>query len=220
MLKFNLIMFVIFFAANVIWVRWMRINKENVVTIHWYLFALLFVTCVECACTFLEYDIYNSSGHRLVSFTIFNILFSAFRNSLARLIALLISLGYGIVMNVLTRYLTKIGLLTFLYFVANSLNLACFYINQHRPLSASLRFASALPEGFFNLLFLIWVVFSLLRTLAYLKSKNQHYKFSVMKRYAATVAFGTLGYFLINSIAVGYNLMGDEDEVWRVQHIL
>ena len=129
MLRFSLIMTCILLAANVIWFRWMRINKENVITIHWYLFALLLITMVECACTFLEYDIYNTSGHRMVSFTIFNILFSAFRNALARLIALLISLGYGIVMNVLTRYLTKIGLLTFLYFVANSLNLACFYIN-------------------------------------------------------------------------------------------
>ena len=129
MLRFSLIMSVVLLGANVIWFRWLRLNKENVITIHWYLFTLLFMTMVTCACTFLEYDIYNTSGHRMVSFTIFNILFSAFRDALARLIALLIALGYGIVMNVLTRYLTKIGLLTFLYFVANALNLACFYIN-------------------------------------------------------------------------------------------
>ena len=172
MLRFTLIMTCILLGANVIWFRWMRINKENVITIHWYLFALLLITMVECGCTFLEYDIYNTSGHRMVSFTIFNILFSAFRNALARLIGLLISLGYGIVMNVLTRYLTKIGLLTFLYFVANSLNLACFYINQHRPLSPSFRFAAVIPEALFNILFLIWIIFSLIRTLAYLKSKN------------------------------------------------
>ena len=41
-----------------------------------------------------------------------------------------------------------------------------------------------------------------------------------MKLYAVIVAFGTLGYLLINSVAVGYNLMGDEDDIWRVQHIL
>ena len=220
MLRFNMIMFVTFLLANVIWVRWMRLNKDNVITIHWYLFALLCATCIECASTFLEYDMYNNTGHRNVSFLVFNVIFSACRNSLARLIALLISLGYGIVMNVLTRYLTKIGLLTFLYFVANALNLACFYINQHRPLSTSLRVALALPEGLLNLLFLIWIVFSLLRTLAYLKSKNQHYKFHIMKMYAVIVAFGTLGYLLINSVAVGYNLMGSDDEVWRAQHWL
>jgi len=209
MLRFNLIMCVVLLGANVIWFRWMRLNKENVITIHWYLFTLLFMTMVACACTFLEYDIYNTSGHRMVSFTIFNILFSALRDALARLIALLIALGYGIVMNVLTRYLTKIGLLTFLYFVSNALNLACFYINQHRPLSASMRFAAVLPEAFFNILFLIWIIFSLIRTLAYLKSKNQLFKFEVMKKYAIVLALGVFGYFVINCVAVGYNVMGD-----------
>ena len=169
MLRFNLIMSVITLIANFIWFRWMRVHKENVITIHWYLFTLIFVTMVECACTFLEYDIYNTDGKRLFSFTVFNIIFSSFRNSLARLIALLISLGYGIVMNVLTRYLTKIGLLTFLYFVANAISLACFYINQHRPLSASMRFAAVIPEAISNILFGIWIGFSLIRTLAYLK---------------------------------------------------
>ena len=129
MLRFNLIMSVITLVANFIFFRWMRIYQENVITIHWYLFTLMFVTMIECACTFLEYDIYNTDGKRVFAFTLFNIVFSSFRNSLARLIALLISLGYGIVMNVLTRYLTKIGLLTFLYFIANAISLTCFYIN-------------------------------------------------------------------------------------------
>ena len=220
MLRFNLIMSVITLIANFIWFRWMRVHKENVITIHWYLFTLLFVTMVECACTFLEYDIYNTDGKRLLSFTIFNIIFSSFRNSLARLIALLISLGYGIVMNVLTRYLTKIGLLTFLYFVANAISLACFYINQHRPLSTSLRFAAVIPEGISNILFGIWIGFSLIRTLAYLKSKNQAYKFEVMKLYSLVIILGAIGYLLINSVALGYNMLGDSDDVWRIQHDL
>jgi len=83
-----------------------------------------------------------------------------------------------------------------------------------------MRVSLALPEGLLNMLFLIWIIFSLIRTLAYLKSKNQHYKFKIMKLYALVLAAGTLGYLIINSIAVGYNLMGDEDEVWRMQHIL
>jgi len=107
----------------------MKLNKENVINIHWYLLTLLGASCIVIASTYLEYDMYNNTGHRNLAFLVFNVLFSAFRNSLARLIALLIALGYGIVMNVLTRYLTKIGLLTFLFFVANALSTACFYIN-------------------------------------------------------------------------------------------
>lgn len=80
-----------------------------------------------------------------MALTIFSVFFSAFRETLARLMCLLISLGYGIVMNVLNRYRTKIGLLSYLFFIANSINLAGFYINQHKPLSISIKFAMALP---------------------------------------------------------------------------
>ena len=79
--------------------------------------------------SFLEYDVLNTSGKRFLPLTVFSVAFSAFRETLARLICLLISLGYGIVMNVLTRYFTKIGLLCFLFFIANGINKAAFYIN-------------------------------------------------------------------------------------------
>lgn len=59
----------------------------------------------------------------------FCVFFTAFREMLANLICLLIALGYGIVMNVLNRYSGKIGLLSFLFFIACSINTAASYIN-------------------------------------------------------------------------------------------
>ena len=61
--------------------------------------------------------------------TAFSVFFTAFRNTLARVILLLISLGYGIVMNVLNRYVSKIFLISFLYFIACAINSSCYYIN-------------------------------------------------------------------------------------------
>ena len=104
-------------------------HSDNRVSIHYYFCALLVVTCIECAITFLEYDIFNSSGKRMLPLTVFSVVFSSFRETLSRLICLLISLGYGIVMAVLNRYTTKICLLSFLYFIACAINQACFYIN-------------------------------------------------------------------------------------------
>ena len=60
----------------------------------------------------------------------------------------------------------------------------------------------------------------MIRTLAYLKSKNQAYKFEVMKMYSLVIIFGTIGYLVINSVALGYNMLGDSDDVWRIQHDL
>lgn len=49
---------------------------------------------------------------------------TAARNTLMRLLALLISLGYGIVMNQLGDYVTKIGLISFLFFWAYAFHMA------------------------------------------------------------------------------------------------
>ena len=128
-MQFFLVMFFIYMVTSLIWIRMMRKNKENKVSIHNYFCLLLIITCIECAITYLEYDIFNNSGSRVLPLAVFSVFFSAFRETLARLICLLISLGYGIVMNVLNRYVTKIGLLSFLFFIACAINQAVFYIN-------------------------------------------------------------------------------------------
>jgi len=59
LMQFFLIMFFVYLIATGFWIRRMRQLGENKVGIHNY-FCLLFVmTCLECAITFLEYDIYN-----------------------------------------------------------------------------------------------------------------------------------------------------------------
>lgn len=128
-MQFFLVMFFIYMVATVVWIRLMRQHKDNKVSLHSYFCCLVVITCIDCAIIYLEYDIFNNSGKRVLPLTVFSVIFSAFRETLARLICLLISLGYGIVMNVLNRYMTKIGLLSFLFFIACAINQAVFYIN-------------------------------------------------------------------------------------------
>ena len=138
-------MFFLYLVASGYWVKVMRNNQDNTVSIHNYFCIQFVITCIDCALMFLEYDIYNGSGKRLLPLTAFSVFFTSFRQTLARIICLLIALGYGIVMNVLNRYSGKIGLLSFLFFIACAINQASFYINQHKPLSQSVKVMMVLP---------------------------------------------------------------------------
>lgn len=138
-------MFFIYLVATFYWIRLMTKFKDNKVSIHYYFCCLLIVACLECAVTYLEYDVYNSSGKRLLPLTVTSVFFTAFRETLSRLLCLLISLGYGIVMNILNRYTTKIGLLSFLFFIACSISRASFYVNQHKPLTFAVKTMMILP---------------------------------------------------------------------------
>ena len=145
LMQFYLIMFFVYLLSMGFWINMMRKNGENKVGIHNYFCLLFVVTCIECAITFLEYDIYNESGKRVLPLTCFCVFFTAFRETLANLVCLLIALGYGIVMNVLNRYAGKVFLLSFLFFISCAINVASFYINQHKPLSQSVKVMMALP---------------------------------------------------------------------------
>jgi len=159
----------------------MRSHGENRIGIHNYFCLLLAASCLECCAIFLEYDIYNGSGKRMIPLTAFCIFFTAFRETLANVLCLLIALGYGIVMNVLNRYSGKIGLLTFLFFIASAINIVSFYVNQHKQLSHSVKVMMALPQFTLQVVFLIWIISALLRTLSYLRIKRQEFKLAVMK---------------------------------------
>lgn len=196
----------------------MRQHGENKVSIHNY-FALLFiVTCLESALMFLEYDLYNDSGKRMMPLVAFCVFFTAFREMLANVICLLIALGYGIVMNVLNRYSGKIGLLSFLFFIACSINTAAFYINQHKPLSKGMKVMMALPQFVLQIVFLMWIVSALLRTLTYLKVKRQEFKLSVMKQFTLVFSIGVVIYTFVRASKMIFEVSNHDADAWQNEH--
>jgi hypothetical protein len=94
------------------------------------------------------------------------------RNTLARVFALFIALGYGIVTNMIERYASSIALLWFLSLIAFALSQACFYINQYKELTDSVRFFGFFPAIVIDLVFVWWISLGLRRTLSYLLHTN------------------------------------------------
>jgi len=98
-MKFYLLSFFVYLVACGFWIKLYNDHKGHVILIHKYMTVLLVLVCIECAFLYLDYDLYNDSGKRIIGLTTFNVLFSSFRNAFTKLIMLLFSLGYGIVMN-------------------------------------------------------------------------------------------------------------------------
>jgi len=129
---------------------------------------------VECTSAFIEYDLFNGSGKRSIGFSGFNVILKSARNTLSRLVALLISLGYGLVMNKIGSYQTRIMLMCFSFFVAHIIHTGSQYIRQY-SLSISVGVSVLLnaPLAIVDVLFALWIGFALRRTLLYLHIKNQ-----------------------------------------------
>jgi len=97
----------------------MRKKKEQIISIHYYFATLFLLTTIECTSAFIEYDLFNNNGKRSIGFSGFNVILKSARNTLSRLVALLISLGYGLVMNKIGSYQTRIMFMCFSFFVAH-----------------------------------------------------------------------------------------------------
>jgi hypothetical protein len=71
----------------------------------------------------------------MLPFVIINIIFSVFRNTYARVLTLLVAMGYGILVSSVAKHHAKIAVLTLLYFASNIVYLVSLYINKTSPLS-------------------------------------------------------------------------------------
>ena len=162
-------MFFFYMIATIVWVHQMRKYKDNTISLHCHFCILILLTCIECAITFIEYNVYNDLGRRKLPLTVLSVLFFALRDTVGHLVCLLVSLGYGIVMSVLNRYSTKIGLLSFLFFIAVAINQSSFYVHQIIPFSVTMKGMIVLPQLILEIIYMVWIVKALLRTLGYLK---------------------------------------------------
>ena len=53
------------------------------------------------------------------------------------------------------------------------------------------------PQGLLEVVFLVWTISALIRTLSYLKMKRQEYKLAVMKLFSIIFTIGVSVYVLI-----------------------
>jgi hypothetical protein len=86
---------------------------------HYFITTIFSLSLVECFIMFLEYSIFNTIGKRYFIFVAMSILFSALRNSLARILTVAVSLGLGITTHTISKYYAAIGVLSLIYFISN-----------------------------------------------------------------------------------------------------
>lgn len=76
----------------------------------------------------------------------------------------------------------------------------------------------ALPQSVIQVVFLVWIVSALLRTLTYLKVKRQEYKLSVMKRFTLIFSIGVVIYTIIRISKIFFEIFNQDSDAWQNEH--
>ncbi|TKC35304.1 hypothetical protein EI555_021336, partial [Monodon monoceros] len=114
---FYMVMCIVYILYGILWLMWSACYWKDILRIQFWIAAVIFLGMLEKAVFYAEYQNINSTGLSTQGLLIFAELISAIKRTLARLLVIIVSLGYGIVKPRLGTVMHRVIGLGILYFV-------------------------------------------------------------------------------------------------------
>nr|KAF6267058.1 transmembrane protein 87B [Myotis myotis] len=114
---FYMVMCIVYILCGLLWLMWSACYWKDILRIQFWIAAVIFLGMLEKAVFYAEYQNINSTGLSTQSLLIFAELISAIKRTLARLLVIIMSLGYGIVKPRLGTVMHRVIGLGLLYFI-------------------------------------------------------------------------------------------------------
>ncbi|XP_023374595.1 transmembrane protein 87B [Otolemur garnettii] len=114
---FYMVMCIVYILYGILWLTWSACYWKDILRIQFWIAAVIFLGMLEKAVFYSEYQNLNSTGLPTQSLLIFAELISAVKRTLARLLVIIVSLGYGIVKPRLGTVMHRVIGLGLLYFI-------------------------------------------------------------------------------------------------------
>lgn len=170
-------------------------QHRNVIMQHQhYVFASLFLSMMEMACTFLFYKEFNLTGISSSAILILVALVAAVRGTIALFLLLIVSMGYGVVIPSLGEKSRKIYGLAAIHLFCSLLNII-IGLTVPRDTSIALVFGT-LPVSITFSVFICWTLLSLAQTKQSLHLRKQNVKLKMYEKLTWTLSSFFIAAFL------------------------
>lgn len=212
---FYMVMCIVYILYALLWFIWAACYWKDLLRIQFWIAGVIFLGMVEKAVFCAEYENTNALGSASPGLLIFAELVSALKRTLARLLVIIVSLGYGIVKPRLGTVMHRVVGLGILYFAFASIE-------------GVLRITGGYDNGpaFITLIVLavidscaIWFIFvSLAQTIKTLKLRRNPVKLSLYRHFTNTLIFAVIASIIFMGwIAKKFHLVdcqSDWIELW------
>merc|ERR1711964_773643 len=145
--------------------------------------GVLFLCLVEMAVWYFDYMNLNTEGLRHPVPMILGMITSMGRRSVARMLVVAVSWGYGVVKPTLGKIKKKLILLGVVYFIFAFAFEVLIHYNQTNEVPQILRMVLAVPVAVLDGIFWWWIFVSLHRTILNLEQRRQTAKLSLYKKF-------------------------------------
>jgi hypothetical protein len=189
LLPFYGLMCGLYVVLGLLWLIFCSVHWRDLLRLQFWIGGVIFLGMVEKAIFTVEYENINNNGNRATQALIICAeIISCAKRTLARMLVLIVSLGYGIVKPRLGQTLNHIVFIGLIYFVLASVESVTRNLNpKYDPSNIAL--IADVPLAVLDASLCWWVFSSLIQTTRSLRLRRNLVKLSVYKHFTNTLAF-------------------------------
>ncbi|XP_026211879.1 transmembrane protein 87A isoform X1 [Anabas testudineus] len=186
---FYMVMCIVYILYALLWFIWAACYWKDLLRIQFWIAGVIFLGMVEKAVFCAEYENTNAVGSASQGLLIFAELVSALKRTLARLLVIIVSLGYGIVKPRLGTVMHRVVGLGILYFAFASIE-GVLRITGGQDNGPSL--ITAIILAVFDSCAIWYIFVSLAQTIKTLKLRRNPVKLSLYRHFTNTLIFAVI----------------------------
>ncbi|XP_063296289.1 transmembrane protein 87A isoform X2 [Pelobates fuscus] len=219
---FFMVMCIVYVLFGVLWLAWSACYWRDLLRIQFWVGAVIFLGMLEKAVFYAEFQNIRYKGESVEGAVILGELLSAVKRSLARILVIIVSLGYGIVKPRLGATLHKVVMAGALYLLFSGMEGVLRVTGAQSDL-ASLAF---IPLAFLDTALCWWIFISLTQTMKLLRLRRNVVKLSLYRHFTNTlilavvasvvfIVWTTMKFRLVDCQSDWQELWVD-DAIWRL----
>ncbi|XP_074650900.1 transmembrane protein 87A-like [Tubulanus polymorphus] len=191
LLPFYGVMCVVYVVFGLIWLVLAACNWRDLLRIQFWIGAVIILGMLEKAVFYAEYQTINYTGKSVRGAVIFAELVSCMKRSLARMLVVIVSLGFGIVKPRLGPMLHKVVLVGILYFILGSIE-GCLRVLRPKSDPSNQALLASIPLAVLDSGICWWIFTSLVQTIRTLRLRRNVVKLSMYRHFTNTLIFAIL----------------------------
>ncbi|KAM6960887.1 transmembrane protein 87A-like [Aplochiton taeniatus] len=223
LMMFFMVMCIVYVLFGALWLFWSACYWRDLLRIQFWIGAVIILGMLEKAVFYSEYQSIRYKGDYVQGAVIFAELLSALKRSLARILVLIVSLGYGIVKPRLGTTVHRLAAVGILYLVFSSVE---GVLRVTGGFYGTVALVANLSLSLIDSCVMWWIFISLSQTTRLLKLRRNVVKLSLYQHFTNTLIFSVLAsiIFIIWTTKVfkmvdcqtGWRDLWVDDAFWRL----
>ncbi|RWS01637.1 transmembrane protein 87A-like isoform X1 [Dinothrombium tinctorium] len=217
LLPFYGVMCMIYVGYAIGWLIVSALQWRDLLRIQFWVGAVIFLGMIEKAVFYAEYQSINSTGQSVKGAVLFAELLSCLKRTLARMLVIIVSLGFGIVKPRLGPMLHRVVCVGGLYFTLSAVEaILRVYKPKNDPTNQTLM--AGIPLAVLDSIICWWIFSSLVQTTRTLRLRRNLVKLNLYRQFANTLIFAVLASIIFMIWVIHYHkltsCLTDWKELW------